>query len=154
MLRLRGVYVIELVHSFDAAHRVVGHDGGRGKCARLHGHTYTATVECGRESLNETGFVVDFAVIKALIDEWDHRTVLWEDDPLFVVDDDDIDEYMIGPEHAGVVRVPFNPTSENMSRHLAEALMTAGSLAWCTVTLSETPKSSATWTAYSWAEAA
>lgn len=137
-------YEIEVEHSFDAAHRVVGHEGGKGKCARLHGHTYGVVVTVAGERLDDTGFLVDFAVVKGLIDEWDHRTILWDQDPLRV---SDIVARMGTRElldaHVGIVRVPFNPTAENMAQHLALAIVALPGVAYAAVVLSETPKTRA-----------
>jgi 6-pyruvoyltetrahydropterin/6-carboxytetrahydropterin synthase len=136
---------IELKHSIDAAHRVVGHEGGKGKCARLHGHTYSVVVRvtCLPQYYTTEGFVVDFAVLKDIINQWDHRTVLWEQDPLVVLED----SVSTCHDHVGVVRVPFNPTSENMSQYLAELIQVEmfarvphGKIE---VVISETPKSNA-----------
>lgn len=132
-------YVIGLTHTIDAAHRVVGHEGGRGKCARLHGHTYTFDVEVEGFSLQEIGFVVDFGVIKRVLDEWDHRTLLWDEDPLMF-------------NQAGQsIRLPFNPTAENLARHVAEriadvAVADGVQIQRVTVVCRETPKSRASYT--------
>jgi 6-pyruvoyltetrahydropterin/6-carboxytetrahydropterin synthase len=133
-------YTIELTHTIDAAHRVVGHEGGRGKCARLHGHTYAFVVKITAYQLTEEGFVMDFKLIKDALNAWDHRTILWDQDPLSVTEED--------RDHGGVVRVPFNPTSENMARAIAEdlaAVLPPGSRV--AISVSETPKSKAFFTA-------
>jgi 6-pyruvoyltetrahydropterin/6-carboxytetrahydropterin synthase len=131
---------IELTHSIDAAHRVYGHEGGRGKCARLHGHTYTVRVSATSPTTNTPeGFVIDFAKIKDVINAWDHRTLLWDQDPMRIVEDENI-----AVDNCSVIRMPFNPTSENLSKHLAEqyiAMLPAGSRVL--VEVSETPKSKA-----------
>lgn len=135
--------MIGLTHTIDAAHRVVGHEGGQGKCARLHGHTYTFTVELEGEELDETGFVVDFGVVKGLLDRWDHRTLLWERDPLIVsLMGDNFEQ-----QDAGVVRLPFNPTAENLARHVAEAFVQHPHVDRATVVCRETAKTSARWRA-------
>ena len=69
---------------FDAAHRIAGHPG---KCAWLHGHTYHLEVTVSSPTLNPLGMVMDFddlrdAVGKAVLDLWDHATLLAADDPL------------------------------------------------------------------------
>jgi 6-pyruvoyltetrahydropterin/6-carboxytetrahydropterin synthase len=94
---------------FDAAHRIAGHPG---KCAWLHGHTYHLEVTVSSPTLNPLGMVMDFddlrdAVRKAVLDLWDHATLLAADDPL-------------GPaisavQHEApdrVVRLPGQPTAE------------------------------------------
>lgn len=144
-------YKIGLRHTIDAAHRVVGHEGGQGKCARLHGHTYTFDVELDADGLDETGFVIDFGVIKRVLDQWDHRTLLWHRDPLVVADsytdnEADLPETELTP-HGGVVRLPFNPTAENMARYLAETFAAVDAVTRARVVVRETAKSRAEWTA-------
>lgn len=64
---------------FEAAHQLMHHDG---KCARLHGHSYTGRVTILRHNLIQdgpkTGMVADYGDIKAIltpiIDQYlDHR---------------------------------------------------------------------------------
>ncbi len=88
----------------DAAHRVVGHQG---KCARLHGHTYRFEVWLRGYDLDELGMLIDFGYVKDVLDQWDHRAVLWSEDSLCapILADD--------PGH--VVIEPWNPTAENMA---------------------------------------
>lgn len=140
---------ITLQHTIDSAHRIVGHDG---KCARLHGHTYgwEVTVEAGK--LMDIGFVVDFAVIKDCLNEWDHRTLLWAADPLMVMFPATQPVIIVQGEPVdaapdlGVLRVPFNPTAEAMAdamaRRIAAAVLDVNPAAqYVGVKLSETPKS-------------
>jgi 6-pyruvoyltetrahydropterin/6-carboxytetrahydropterin synthase len=133
------VHRIGLTHSFDAAHRVVGHQGGKGKCARLHGHTYTVDLSIEAPELDVTGFVVDFGELKDEINRWDHRTLLWADDPI-------ADALECNGWGESLVRLSFNPTAENMAAWLARKLytLTDQKEARVTVTVRETAKSAAT----------
>ena len=70
--------------TFDAAHRILGHSG---KCAYLHGHTYRLEVTVSAAELDALGMVMDFddlraLVKKAVLDRWDHATLLSRQDPL------------------------------------------------------------------------
>ena len=98
---------------FDAAHRIAGHPG---KCAWLHGHTYHLEVTVSSPTLNPLGMVMDFddlgdAVRKAVLDLWDHATLLAVNDPL-------------GPAISAVQReapdrvvlLPGHPTAEVLTR--------------------------------------
>lgn len=89
-------------YSWDMGHRLPNHEG---KCARLHGHTYVAEIDI-TGPLDNDGMVVDFYLIKDAIKElfgdWDHRTMLYEDDSLLR---DSVQDY-------GIIRVPFMPTAE------------------------------------------
>jgi 6-pyruvoyltetrahydropterin/6-carboxytetrahydropterin synthase len=50
--------------TFEAAHRLPNVPEGH-KCARLHGHSYRVEVRVGGEVGEESGWVVDFADLKA-----------------------------------------------------------------------------------------
>lgn len=105
-------------HDFCAGHRVVGHEN---KCRHLHGHNYRVTFHV-TAVLDQVGRVLDFSVIKArlcdwLEEHWDHRMVLWEEDPLIG------GGRSIPIELADSLRVvPFNPTAENMATYLLEVV--------------------------------
>lgn len=62
--------------TFEAAHRLPGMPAGH-KCARLHGHSFKATLVVRGDVNPETGVVIDYAVIKELakpiIDGLDHQ---------------------------------------------------------------------------------
>ena len=97
-------------HDFCAGHRVVGHEN---KCKNLHGHNYRIYFHC-EAALDDVGRVVDFSVIKEklcqwLEENWDHRFLLWQEDPM-------ADDILALDDHA--VKVPFNPTAENMAEYL------------------------------------
>ncbi len=136
---------ISLSHTTETGHRIPGHKDGEGKCARLHGHHYRYEVRLSGSLLDENGFLVDFSDVKAVINEWDHRTLLWADDPLWVGDDlsglprDDIQE------RYGIVRVAFIPTAENMADELVHKLLDRFDTLWsAAVDVWETPTSCAT----------
>jgi len=63
--------------SFDAAHYTKGVEG---KCMNLHGHTFRVNVEVEGEVDPETGFVIDFSVLKKIvkevIEEYDHKVIV------------------------------------------------------------------------------
>lgn len=132
-------------HDFSAGHRVHGHES---KCAHLHGHNYrvhfTVRPVVGA-GLDQVGRVLDFSVIKDrlcnwLEDNWDHRFLVWSQDPLageLVVMDPD-----------GVVVLPFNPTAERMAQWLVNvvgpAQLQGTGCMLQSVTVDETAKCSAT----------
>jgi len=107
-------------HDICAGHRVHNHES---KCAHLHGHNYRFhfTVEAFNEDepLDEIGRVLDFSVIKSklamwLEENWDHKFLIWEKDPLSRV--------LKAADQDGVVIVPFNPTAENIARHFVDVV--------------------------------
>jgi len=109
---------ISLEMYFDAGHRIVGH---KGKCARLHGHTYRLHIQA-IGVVREPGFVADFGDIKEIVNRWDHRMLLWTDDPLFRCNLALPDGTTLAHLDEGIVPLPFNPTAENMVRFLAHTL--------------------------------
>lgn len=135
------MHEIELRHTIDAGHRVVDHEGGNGKCARLHGHTYGFKVVLVGDLIEKPPFVVDFAQIKDELNAWDHRLLLWAHDPIW----EDIDSGLLADY--GCLSVPFNPTAENISRYFAKVFVAEfKNVLLAQVEVSETPKSTARWT--------
>jgi 6-pyruvoyltetrahydropterin/6-carboxytetrahydropterin synthase len=70
------MYTIRKEFTFDASHVLNGLVEGH-KCGRLHGHTYTVTLELESELLDDNGFVQDYGELNA-IKNWiditlDHR---------------------------------------------------------------------------------
>ena len=108
----------ERYHDICAGHRVFGHEN---KCAHLHGHNYRFTFTITGE-LDTVGRVLDFSIIKTLLCVWleenyDHKFLLWEKDPLFpTLKELDTD---------GVIAVPFNPTAENIAAYMVETVAPA-----------------------------
>jgi len=95
-------------HDICCGHRVVGHEG---KCRHLHGHNYRFHFVIEGDKLDGVGRVMDFSVIKDklcmwLEQAWDHRMLIWINDPLR----DSLREI-----DSSVVVVPFNPTAENIA---------------------------------------
>ena len=126
-------YTISKEFAFSASHILDGLPEGH-QCGRLHGHNYVVKVALRGDNLDPTGFVLDYgllAPVKRLIDDLlDHRhlnTAL--------------------PEWVG------NPTAENMARWLAKEVRAIGEIpegVRVAVSLSETPKTWATWEEEGW----
>ncbi len=105
---------VQRYHDISMGHRVVGHEN---KCRHLHGHNYRIHFTCTAEELDSIGRVIDFGVIKEklcmwLEENWDHRMMIWEEDPLR----NGLEELA----NDDIVLVPFNPTAENMAIYLVE----------------------------------
>ena len=132
--------------TFDAAHRILGHPG---KCAYLHGHTYHLEVTVAAAQLDRLGMVIDFDDLKALVrkavlDRWDHATLLSEQDPLVSAISSVQAE---APEK--VVSFANNPTAEVLTREAWEAITPAlpRGLRLLRVKIEETPACSSELTA-------
>jgi 6-pyruvoyltetrahydropterin/6-carboxytetrahydropterin synthase len=95
----------------STGHRLLHHDG---KCSRPHGHNYEISVTI-TGTLSEDGWVVDKGEVTTIIDEWDHRFLLEEGDPL-------IDAFEASGDADGVVVLEHPPTAEVMSVLLEERL--------------------------------
>jgi 6-pyruvoyltetrahydropterin/6-carboxytetrahydropterin synthase len=105
--------------SFSYGHRLYPYEG---KCARLHGHNGRLRVTLASGTLDEAGMVVDFGYVKAALSRWleetlDHRLILQRDDPVVAA------LRAIGEE---VYAVDFNPTAENLARHVCDYLKSLG----------------------------
>ena len=82
-------WTLKVRDRFSAAHYLRGY---KGKCEKVHGHTFQVEVEVAVESLGEDGIGVDFAEIKKAL-----AAVL--------------------PDHTLLNDVyPFNPSAENLAR--------------------------------------
>lgn len=134
---------VERYHDISMGHRVVGHEN---KCRHLHGHNYRIHFVCTAPSLDALGRVIDFGIIKSTLcewleREWDHKLMLWSQDPLLPA------LRTLTPED--IVVVPFNPTAEQMAVYLVEevgpALLQDSGVSLLRVTVEETRKCSATY---------
>lgn len=101
-------------HDISCGHRVFGQGG---KCEHLHGHNYRIHFEV-EAALDSVGRVLDFSAIKSLLcmwleDNWDHKFLVWEDDPWAPL--------LLGVDETTVL-VPFNPTAENMAEYLVNVI--------------------------------
>lgn len=102
-------------HDISCGHRVYGHES---KCAHLHGHNYRIHFEVSAPELDKLGRVIDFSVVKQKLcmwveENWDHKFLIWEEDPL---------AKMLWVLDVTVVRTPFNPTAENIAKYLVEVI--------------------------------
>ena len=82
---------------FEAGHYLPGYDGA---CKNKHGHSYVLQVEVGGPILNDQGMVVDFKILKdvvqkLIVDKYDHA---WLNDSFSI------------------------PTAENMVRKIVDVL--------------------------------
>jgi 6-pyruvoyltetrahydropterin/6-carboxytetrahydropterin synthase len=140
-------------HDISCGHRVVNHES---KCRHLHGHNYRVHFECSSSGLDSIGRVIDFSVIKEklcmwLEDNWDHKFLAWERDPVMLTIETALNKDCWSDEFDiffySIVSVPFNPTAENMAAYLLEvvgpARLAGTGVELTTVIIEETAKCSA-----------
>lgn len=76
------MYLVKEFH-FDASHYLPGYQG---KCANLHGHTYSGELYIEGPVDPGSGMVMDFTALKACLkvveERFDHSTILPHGDPL------------------------------------------------------------------------
>ena len=104
---------------FSYGHRLLQHEG---KCGRLHGHNGRIRITLASETLDMAGMVVDFLDIKRLVTQWveenlDHRMILDRDDPAVAA---------LQALGEPLCVVDFNPTAENLARHVFQHLRSIG----------------------------
>lgn len=124
------VFTVSRQFTFCYGHRLLHHTG---KCAHLHGHNGTVTINLQNSQLNSQGMVADFTDIKNSIGEWientlDHRTILEEHDPLADV---------LRKHGEPVLVLPSEPTAENLAKLIYEQAEQFG-LPVCAVSFRET----------------
>ncbi|RCU48489.1 6-pyruvoyl tetrahydropterin synthase family protein [Haloplanus salinus] len=96
----------------SSGHRILHHDG---KCARPHGHNYEITVEVTGE-LTDDGWVVDKGDVTGVIDEWDHRFLVEEGDPL-------VEAFESSGDGDALIVLEHPPTAEVMSILLEQRMI-------------------------------
>jgi 6-pyruvoyltetrahydropterin/6-carboxytetrahydropterin synthase len=88
-------WTLKVRDRFSAAHFLREY---KGKCEKVHGHTFQVEVEIAVRELDSTGLGIDFTLIKAKLAE-------------------------ILPDHSLLNDVyPFNPSAENLARRFFEDL--------------------------------
>jgi 6-pyruvoyltetrahydropterin/6-carboxytetrahydropterin synthase len=114
-------YTIAKQFTFSASHQLSGLVMGH-PCSRLHGHNYTVEIILQSDKLSEVGFVVDYGDLKPF------------------------KEYIDGKlDHRHLNNVfGFNPTAENIARHLFEI----GKSFWSQVSAVRISETDKTWAEY------
>lgn len=150
-------WTAERYHDISCGHRV--HNQGS-KCEWLHGHNYRIHFTCVADEgdLDSVGRVIDFSDMKSrlcmwLEDNWDHKFIAWDQDPLIKAMVEAAHYYSTGTEDRllqSIVWVPFNPTAENMAQYLVEVVgpeqLKGTGIVLKTCRVDETRKCSATFT--------
>jgi len=98
----------------SSGHRILHHDG---KCSRPHGHNYEFTVEV-TGTLTDEGWVVDKGDVTDIIDEWDHKFLVQQGDPL-------IEAFETSGDDDATVVLEQPPTAEVMAVTLERRMLEA-----------------------------
>ena len=91
----------------DTSHRLLHYEG---KCANLHGHRWKVEIWMEGEPDPATQILIDYSMIKKIVDKYDHQIILNRDDPMVRR----IEEF-----HS-VITTPGDPTSELMATLIRE----------------------------------
>jgi 6-pyruvoyltetrahydropterin/6-carboxytetrahydropterin synthase len=94
---------------FDASHRLLHYEG---KCKNLHGHRWRVEVWLRGEPDARTGILVDFNVIKEVIERFDHQVILNREDPMVAC----------LAEFQPVVTTDGDPSSEHLAGEIRRLL--------------------------------
>lgn len=135
-------------YTFDAAHQLPFH---KGKCANLHGHTYTVVVTVDGPISTEPsseGMVIDFenldAYVKPVITMMDHKFLVGGEEPVY---DAMLRNMSAEDVEATTFVVGHRTTSENLAMYLLGKIrprITAQlEASYVSVSVSETPRSAA-----------
>ena len=123
------MFEIKVSAEFEAAHRIAGY---KGKCDRLHGHSWTGEAAVTGTRLDELGMLVDFKLVKGRL-----RELLETLDHMFLND--------LEPFSAGI-----NPTAENIAKYIysemAKAEFLTEDIKLKHIQVWESPKSSVIYT--------
>jgi 6-pyruvoyltetrahydropterin/6-carboxytetrahydropterin synthase len=93
----------------DTSHRLLHYEG---KCANLHGHRWKVEIWMEGEPDQKSKILIDYSMIKKIVDRYDHQIILNEEDPLVA---------RIREFHA-VITTPGDPTSELMASLIRDDL--------------------------------
>ena len=123
------MFEIKVSAEFEAAHRIACY---KGKCDRLHGHSWTVEAAVTGTRLDELGMLVDFKLVKGRL-----RELLETLDHMFLND--------LEPFSAGI-----NPTAENIAKYIysemAKAEFLTEDIKLKHIQVWESPKSSVIYT--------
>jgi len=119
ILEKKQMYTLKLKHHFDAAHKL--DLTFESPCCNLHGHRWNVEVEISSQVLNDECMIVDFAKIKNVINQLDHK-------------------------YLNDILKDTNPTAETIAEYLHEKIdALTNSQATTKVTVYESPEASITY---------
>jgi 6-pyruvoyltetrahydropterin/6-carboxytetrahydropterin synthase len=95
----------------DTSHRLLHYEG---KCANLHGHRWKVEVWMEGEPDQKTQILIDYSLIKQVVNKYDHPIILNREDPMVP---------RIREFHP-VITTPGDPTSELIAALIRDDLYT------------------------------
>lgn len=137
------MYRISKEFVLDASHQLPRHEG---KCANVHGHTYTIIVSLQSPTLldeeSHEGFVMDFGDLKQImapiISAMDHAFIAAGDEPIVTA---------LEKHGSKIYRLGKRSTAENIAHHIfqlvSDKLLHQGAVEVSGIEVWETPKSKA-----------
>ncbi|OGG99078.1 MAG: hypothetical protein A2600_00540 [Candidatus Lambdaproteobacteria bacterium RIFOXYD1_FULL_56_27] len=104
--------IIRKLFKAEAAHRVAHSYTTR--CQGLHGHSYLFEIFLAGQTQDQAQMLMDFKLLKDqfnnFIDSFDHTLMVWDQDQELVE--------MAPKLNARYMFLPYNPTAEQMARHI------------------------------------
>jgi 6-pyruvoyltetrahydropterin/6-carboxytetrahydropterin synthase len=94
---------------FDASHRLLHYEG---KCRNLHGHRWRVEIWIEGETDQTTQILMDYNLIRTVIERFDHQVILNESDPMV----DCLTRFQT------VITTPGDPSSEMIAVRIQEML--------------------------------
>tara|TARA_Y100000034_G_scaffold29728_1_gene36212 strand:+ start:76446 stop:76868 length:423 start_codon:yes stop_codon:yes gene_type:complete len=107
------MYKLSKKFRFETAHRLA--KGYVGKCSNIHGHSWNGEISVSCSELNSVGMAIDFSDLKTVCsiieDIFDHKLVLYKDDPI----KDELDDFPVP-----IFYMNDNPTSEVIGKYILD----------------------------------
>ena len=119
---------------FDCAHMLSNYAG---KCANLHGHTYHGRITLGGQVKPETGMLLDYNVIKDVVDEFDHA-IIFSEAKLRNVAETELFHWAETHDMRKVDLLKGKSTAENIAQTIAFKFLAYSNIEYVRIDLAET----------------
>jgi len=112
--------IIRKLFKAELAHRVL--HAYTTRCRGVHGHSYLFEVFLQGVTQDDAQMLMDFKLLKeklnAFLDAFDHALLVWDQDPELIE--------MAPKLNSRYIILPYNPTAEQMARHIYYQAQTLG----------------------------